>query len=78
MCTAEVLANSALGEGDGAGFGFACLDEFHYYGEADRGGPGRCRCSTLRRCQFLMASATLGDMNVIADRSRRAHGPRSR
>src|SRR5580765_2255302 len=33
VCTAEVLANHALVTGPASDFGFACLDEFHYYGE---------------------------------------------
>ena len=37
VCTAEVLANHALVTGPASDFGFACLDEFHYYGDADRG-----------------------------------------
>src|SRR5215207_6343694 len=32
VCTAEVLANHALVTGPASDFGFACLDEFHYYG----------------------------------------------
>ena len=38
VCTAEVLANHALAHRRRpATFGFACLDEFHYYGDPDRG-----------------------------------------
>ena len=37
VCTAEVLANHALVTGPASPFGFACLDEFHYYGDPDRG-----------------------------------------
>ena len=33
VCTAEVLANHALATGPAREYGFACLDEFHYYGE---------------------------------------------
>src|SRR5436190_17585164 len=36
VCTAEVLANHALGTGAASDFGFACLDEFHYYADPDR------------------------------------------
>lgn len=67
VCTAEVLANNALGEGDAAGFGFACLDEFHYYAEHDRGWAWQVPLLLLRRCQFLLASATLGDITPIAE-----------
>ena len=37
VCTAEVLANHALLTGPDSDFGFACLDEFHYYGDSERG-----------------------------------------
>ena len=37
VCTAEVLANHALVTGPASDVGFACLDEFHYYGDGDRG-----------------------------------------
>ena len=36
-CTAEVLANIALREGARADVGLVVMDEFHYYGEPDRG-----------------------------------------
>ena len=42
-CTAEVLANIALREGTAADVGLVVMDEFHYYGELDRAGPGRYR-----------------------------------
>ncbi len=67
VCTSEVFANAALSQGDAAGFGFACLDEFHYYGEADRGWAWQAPLLTLKHCQFVLASATLGDMSFIAE-----------
>ena len=36
-CTAEVLANIALREGAGADIGLVVMDEFHFYGDPDRG-----------------------------------------
>ncbi len=36
-CTAEILANQALREGEGADVGCVAMDEFHFYGDADRG-----------------------------------------
>ena len=65
VCTAEVFANHALATGPGSDFGFACLDEFHYYGEADRGWAWQVPLLELTNCQFLLASATLGDMSAI-------------
>ena len=67
VCTAEVLANQALVSGPANDVGFACLDEFHYYGDADRGWAWQVPLLELTRCQFLLASATLGDMTAISD-----------
>jgi superfamily II RNA helicase len=66
VCTAEVLAISALATGADSRFGFACLDEFHYYGEPDRGWAWQIPLLEMPACQFLLASATLGDMSAIA------------
>jgi len=44
-CTAEVLANIALREGEGARVDDVVMDEFHWYADRDRGSRGRCRCS---------------------------------
>ncbi len=65
VCTAEVLAISALATGADSRFGFACLDEFHYYGESDRGWAWQIPLLEMTGCQFLLASATLGDMSAI-------------
>ncbi|MEX2627476.1 MAG: DUF3516 domain-containing protein, partial [Ilumatobacteraceae bacterium] len=65
VCTAEVLANRALATGPAAGFGFACLDEFHYYADRERGWAWQIPLLEMRHCQFLLASATLGDMTAI-------------
>ena len=67
VCTAEVLANHALVRGSDSDFGFACLDEFHYYGEHDRGWAWQIPLLELTDCQMLLASATLGDMTFIAN-----------
>ena len=65
VCTAEVFANQALGSGDDTGIRFACLDEFHYYADHDRGWAWQVPLLLLRDCQFLLASATLGDVSAI-------------
>jgi hypothetical protein len=68
VCTAEVLANYALAPSSASNFGFACLDEFHYYGDNDRGWAWQVPLLMLRDCQFLLASATLGDVTpLVAD-----------
>lgn len=67
-CTAEILANQALREGVNADIGCVAMDEFHYYGDADRGWAWQVPLLTLSKTQFLLMSATLGDVNAIADK----------
>ncbi len=74
VCTAEVLANQALQQGADLDVGFACLDEFHYYADADRGWAWQVPLLELRRCQFLLASATLGDVTPIVEDLRATTG----
>ncbi len=65
-CTAEVLANIALREGERADVGLVVMDEFHYYTEPDRGWAWQLPLLALPHAQFLLMSATLGDMSEIA------------
>jgi len=62
-CTAEVLANIALREGAGADIGQVVMDEFHYYADPDRGWAWQVPLIELPRAQFLLMSATLGDVS---------------
>ncbi len=66
-CTAEVLANQALREGAAADIGVVVMDEFHYYGDPDRGWAWQVPLLELPQAQFLLMSATLGDMTFLAD-----------
>ncbi len=66
-CTAEILANQALREGDAADIGCVAMDEFHYFGDVDRGWAWQVPLLTLANVQFLLMSATLGDVTQIAD-----------
>jgi superfamily II RNA helicase len=61
-CTAEVLANIALREGAGAAIGQVVMDEFHFYAEPDRGWAWQVPLLELPQAQFLLMSATLGDV----------------
>jgi superfamily II RNA helicase len=71
-CTAEVLANIALREGDRADVGMVVMDEFHFYGEPGRGWAWQVPLIELPQAQFLLMSATLGDTTELAaDVSRR-------
>src|SRR5918997_2687944 len=65
-CTAEVLANIALREGSRADVGLVVMDEFHYYGEPDRGWAWQGPLLELPHVQFVLMSATLGEMSEIA------------
>src|ERR1700712_3921265 len=66
VCPPETRANHALANGPDSDFGFACLDEFHYYGDPDRGWAWQVPLLELTNCQMLLASATLGDMATIS------------
>jgi superfamily II RNA helicase len=71
-CTAEVLANIALREGPGADIGQVVMDEFHFYADPDRGWAWQVPLLELPRAQFLLMSATLGDVSRFeADLTRR-------
>jgi hypothetical protein len=65
-CTAEVLANIALREGPGADIGLVIMDEFHFYAEPDRGWAWQVPLLELTRAQFVLMSATLGDVSELA------------
>jgi len=60
-CTAEILANWALREGDQTPVDVVIADEFHYYGDPQRGWAWQTPLLTLPQSQFLLMSATLGD-----------------
>lgn len=65
-CTAEILANQALAEGADADVGLIAMDEFHFFADPDRGWAWQVPLLTLPHAQFLLMSATLGDMSAIA------------
>jgi hypothetical protein len=65
-CTAEILANVALRTGAGSNLGVVVMDEFHYYADPDRGWAWQVPLLELPRAQFLLMSATLGDVTGIA------------
>ncbi|WP_414689731.1 DEAD/DEAH box helicase, partial [Nocardioides sp.] len=75
-CTAEVLANIALREGSAADVGLVIMDEFHYYGEPDRGWAWQVPLLELPQAQFVLMSATLGDTRMLReDLTRRSGRP---
>ena len=66
-CTAEILSNMALAEGDKAPVDYVIMDEFHYYSDKDRGVAWQIPLLTLPQSTFLLMSATLGDVTKITD-----------
>ncbi len=66
-CTAEILANLALRHGASTPVHSVVMDEFHYYADPERGWAWQVPLLTLPHAQFLLMSATLGDMRGIAD-----------
>ncbi len=59
-CTAEILANMALGDGADADVDYVVMDEFHYYADRERGVAWQVPLLTLPNARFLLMSATLG------------------
>jgi superfamily II RNA helicase len=76
-CTAEILANVALRRGDsGSGSGVdadddaisqVVMDEFHYYGDPQRGWAWQVPLLELTDTQFILMSATLGDTSRLRE-----------
>jgi len=66
-CTAEILANLALRQGADTAADVVVMDEFHYYADPQRGWAWQVPLLLLPRAQFLLMSATLGDVTAIAD-----------
>src|SRR5690606_6723436 len=66
-CTAEILANMALRDGRASPVDDAVLDEFHYYGDRDRGMAWQIPLLTLPYTTFLLMSATLGDTTKVEE-----------
>ncbi|MGV9673206.1 MULTISPECIES: DEAD/DEAH box helicase [unclassified Gordonia (in: high G+C Gram-positive bacteria)] len=70
--TAEIVANLALR--GGADIGVLVADEFHFYGERDRGWAWQVPLIELPHTQFLLMSATLGDVGFFVDDLRERTG----
>ncbi|GAB2650397.1 DUF3516 domain-containing protein [Prescottella soli] len=74
--TAEIVANLALREGPGSDIGQVVMDEFHFYSEPDRGWAWQVPLIELPQAQFLLMSATLGDVTHLReDLTRRTGRP---
>ncbi|HEY7921295.1 MAG TPA: DUF3516 domain-containing protein, partial [Streptosporangiaceae bacterium] len=75
-CTAEVLANIALRRGAESDAGAVVMDEFHFYADPDRGWAWQVPIIELPGVQFVLMSATLGDVTRFeSDLTRRTGRP---
>ncbi|WP_072687684.1 DEAD/DEAH box helicase [Rhodococcus marinonascens] len=64
--TAEIVANLALREGADSDIDQVVMDEFHFYSEPDRGWAWQVPLIELPRAQFLLMSATLGEVDFFS------------
>ncbi len=65
--TAEILSNQVL-RGSRTPPDCVVMDEFHYYGDKERGIAWQIPLITLKNTAFLLMSATLGDVSSIMAR----------
>ena len=65
-CTAEILSNLTLREAE-PNVDYVVMDEFHYYADRERGVAWQIPLLGLPRTNFLLMSATLGDMTEIEE-----------
>jgi superfamily II RNA helicase len=73
-CTAEILANIALREGAASDVEQVVMDEFHFYADPERGWAWQVPILTLPHAQFLLMSATLGDVERFEEELTRRTG----
>jgi superfamily II RNA helicase len=64
-CTAEILANIALRTGPASDLAVVIMDEFHFFADPERGWAWQVPLLELTRAQFLLMSATLGDVTAL-------------
>lgn len=73
-CTAEILANIALREGEAAQIDDVVMDEFHYYADRERGVAWQVPLLTMPQTRFLLMSATLGSTDFFEEELTRLNG----
>ncbi|MFQ3225495.1 MAG: superfamily II RNA helicase [Lentimonas sp.] len=76
-CTAEILANIALRDGETAKVHDVIMDEFHYYSDPERGGAWQAPLLTMPHARFLLISATLGETRFFEREMERVTGNES-
>ncbi|WP_371152522.1 DEAD/DEAH box helicase [Buchananella felis] len=75
-CTAEILALAALREGPQLDVGTVVMDEFHFYADPQRGWAWQVPLLCLPQAQFVLLSATLGEVDWLRqDLERRTGRP---
>ncbi|HMM81985.1 MAG TPA: DUF3516 domain-containing protein [Terrimesophilobacter sp.] len=75
-CTQEILANLSLRHGEDTPADLVVMDEFHFYADPERGWAWQVPLLRMPRTQFLLMSATLGDVDWLAeDLTRRTGRP---
>ncbi len=72
-CTAEILMNLAVREAAPTADAVV-MDEFHYYGDRERGVAWQVPLLVLEDTRFLLMSATLGDTRAIEASLREVSG----
>jgi superfamily II RNA helicase len=72
-CTAEILMNLSVREA-AANVDAVVMDEFHYYGDRERGVAWQVPLLVLDKTTFLLMSATLGDTTAIEESIRTLTG----
>ncbi len=65
-CTQEILANLSLRHGEDTPAGLVVMDEFHFYADPERGWAWQVPLLRMPRTQFLLLSATLGEIDWLA------------
>lgn len=66
-CTQEILANLSLRHGEDTSADLVVMDEFHFYADPERGWAWQVPLLRMPRTQFLLMSATLGDVDWLAE-----------
>jgi hypothetical protein len=65
--TAEIVANMALRIGPEAPLDQVVMDEFHFYGDPERGWAWQVPLLEVPAAQFILMSATLGDTTRVEE-----------
>lgn len=66
-CTQEILANLSLRHGEDTPVELVIMDEFHFYADPERGWAWQVPLLRMPHTQFLLLSATLGDIDWLAE-----------